>query len=301
MTSGWPQRPVTILIPYDAGGSSDVGARIVANILEREFGGSYQVVNRPGAGGQVGWTELSQAAADGYTIGGINLPHLQAIVVDQSRQAVFKQEDIVPLASQAVDPTVISVHSNSEWQTLEDLVEDAKARPGEITAGIVGILNDDEIGYLQFADAAGVELRPVRFTGAAPAVTALLGNQVSVLFSTVGDNYAQFKSGNIRILGVMDPERVTEFYPDAPTLDELGYSGVVSSSTRGFAVPDGVPEPIMKDIEAALVYAMKTEEHVSKMIEAGQPAVILGREDFTKLYDTAFEQVEKWIDRRIKE
>ena len=301
LTSGWPSKTVTFLIPYNAGGSSDAGARIVGGILEKEFGKSFQVENKPGAGGQVGWTDLAQSKADGYVIGGINLPHLPAVVVDPSRQAAFKQDDIIPLASQAVDPTVVSVSSKSKWKTLKDLVDDAKTRPGEISAGIVGILNDDEIGYLQFADAAGVELRPVRFDGAAPAMTALLGDHVDVLFSTVGDNYGQFKSDNVRILGVMSEERVKQFYPDAPTLKELGYGEIYSSSTRGFAVPKGVPEPVMKDIEAALLYAMRQPEHIQKMEEAGQPAVILGREEFTKLYNTSFQQVQKWIDRRIKD
>jgi tripartite-type tricarboxylate transporter receptor subunit TctC len=301
LTSGWPQRTVTFIIAFNAGGSSDVGARIVTGLLEREFGGTYQVVNRPGAGGQIGWTELARSRADGYTIGGINLPHLPAVVVDQSRQAVFGKDDLVPVATQAVDPTVISVHANSQWQTLDDLVRELRARPGQLTAGIVGILNDDEIGYLQFADAANVEMRPVRFDGAAPAITALLGNHVDVLFCTVGDNYVQAQAGNIRVLGTMSVERVTEFFPDVPTMEELGHPGIISSSTRGFAVPNGVPENILADIEAALLYVMSLPEHVDQMVAAGQPAVIVGRDEIADMYDLAFEQIETWIDRRIKD
>jgi tripartite-type tricarboxylate transporter receptor subunit TctC len=147
----YPTRPITIQIPYPAGGSSDVGARIVAAIAEKEFGQPMVVVNKPGAGGQVGWTELARQKGDGYYLGGINLPHLLSIVVDPERKAAYKAEDIVPIISQALDPTTISIRPDSPWKTLKDLIGEAKKRPGEIAAGIVGYLQDDEIGYLQFA------------------------------------------------------------------------------------------------------------------------------------------------------
>lgn len=297
----FPNKPITMLIAYPAGGSSDVGARIVAAIMEKDLGVPVQVVNKAGAGGQVGWTELARSKPDGYTIGGINLPHLPAVVVDPQRQAAFKQEDIVPLATQAVDPTQIAVAASSQWKTLKDLVDDAKKRPKQISAGIVGILNDDEIGYLQFADVAKVEMKPVRFDGAAPTITALLGGHIDVTFCTVGDNYVQAKAGKIRALAVMDKERTKKFFPDVPTMKESGYPELLSSSTRGFAVPKGVPEPIMKKLEDALVKAMKTEEHITKIEEAGQPVVIVGREEFTKWYNDSFETIKKWIDKAIKD
>ncbi|MGE5618311.1 MAG: tripartite tricarboxylate transporter substrate binding protein [Sphingomonadaceae bacterium] len=297
----FPNRPITILVAFTAGGSSDVGARIVADIMSRDLGQPVQVVNRGGAGGQIGWTELAKAKPDGYTIGGINLPHLPAIVVDQERKAVFQQGDLIPLATQAVDPTQIAVAANSPWKTLKDLVDDAKKRPKQITAGVVGILNDDEVGYLQASEVTGMDLRPVRFDGAADAIKALLGGHVNVTFCTVGDNFVQAKGGNIRVLAVMDKERTQKFFPDVPTMKELGYPEVLSSSTRGFAAPKGVPEPILKKLEDSLVKAMKTAEHITKIEEAGQPVVIVGRTEFTKMYNDSFATVQKWIDKRIKD
>ncbi len=296
----FPTKPITIIIAFTAGGSSDVGARILGDIMSRDLGVPIQIVNRGGAGGQIGWTELAHAKPDGYTIGGINLPHLPAIVVDPERKATFKQEDVVPLASQAIDPTQIAVAGDSPWKTLKDLVDDAKKRPGQITTGIVGILNDDEIGYLQTAEVTGIALRPVRFNGAADAITALLGGHVSVTFCTVGDNYVQAKAGKIRVLSVLDKQRTTKFFPDAPTMKELGYPEILSASTRGFAAPKGVPEPIMKKLEDSLVKAMKTQEHITKIEEAGQPVVIMGREEFTKEYNTSFQTIQKWIGKAIK-
>jgi tripartite-type tricarboxylate transporter receptor subunit TctC len=291
----YPTKPITIQIPYPAGGSSDVGARIVASIAEKQIGKPMVVVNKPGAGGQVGWTELARQKADGYYLGGINLPHLLSAVLDPERKAVFKAEDIVPIISQALDPTTISVRPDSPWKTLKDLIADVKKRPGEIPAGIVGYLQDDEIGYLQFAEAAGIKMRLVYFDGAAPAITALLGKHVDVLFCTVADNFSQWKSGRIRMLTIMDKER-TKFYPDLPTTAELGFPTVLSASTRGIAGPKGIPGPIVKQIEAIFHKAMMTQDHIDKLETAGMPVKIMLAEEFGKYYWESYKVAQKWVD-----
>lgn len=291
----YPTKPITLQVPYPAGGSTDVGARIVAAIAEKEFGQPVVVVNKPGAGGQVGWTELARQKPDGYYLGYINLPHILTTVLDPERKAVFKAEDILPIISQALDPTTISVRPDSPWKTLKDLIDDAKKRPGQIPAGIVGYLQDDEIGYFQFAEAAGVELRRVYFDGAAPAITALLGKHVDVLFCTVADNYTQWKAGRIRMLTIMDKER-TKFYPDLPTTAELGFPAIISASTRGIAGPKGIPEPILKKIQEVFKKAMMTKEHMEKLESAGQPVKIMVGEEFIKYYWESYKVAKKWVD-----
>ncbi len=116
----------------------------------------------------------------------------------------------------------------------------------------------------------GFEMRRVYFDGAAPAITALLGGNVDVLFTTVGDNFTQVQSGSMRILVTMDEQR-TKFSPDAPTTAEAGYPGVISASTRGFAVPKGVPEPIMLRLQDVFSRVMESPEHLAKLEGAGQP------------------------------
>jgi tripartite-type tricarboxylate transporter receptor subunit TctC len=291
----YPTRPVTIQIPYPAGGSSDVGARIVASIAEKQISQPIVVVNKPGAGGQIGWTELARQKPDGYYLGGINLPHLLTTVLDPERKAVFKAEDIVPIISQALDPTTISVRPDSPWKNLKDLIDEAKKKPGEIKAGIVGYLQDDEIGYLQFAEAAGVKLRLVYFDGAALAITALLGKHVDVLFCTVADNYSQWKSGRIRMLTIMDKER-TKFYPDLPTTAELGFPTVLSASTRGIAGPKGISGPIVKKIEQIFQKAMMTQDHMDKLESAGMPVKIMLAEEFGKYYWESYKVAKKWVE-----
>jgi tripartite-type tricarboxylate transporter receptor subunit TctC len=291
----YPTRPITLQIPYPAGGSTDVGGRIVAAIAEKQIGQPIVVLNKAGAGGQVGWTELARQKPDGYYLGYINLPHLLTTVLDPERKALFKAEDIVPIISQALDPTTISVRPDSPWKTLKDLIEESKKKPGQIAACIVGYLQDDEIGYLQFAEAAGVQMRMVYFDGAAPAITALLGKHVDVLFCTVGDNFTQWKAGRIRMLTIMDKER-TKFYPDLPTTAELGFPTVLSAATRGIAAPKGVPGPIMKKLQDVFHKAMMTKEHIDMLEQAGQPVKIMLGEEFGKYYRDNLEVAKKWVD-----
>jgi tripartite-type tricarboxylate transporter receptor subunit TctC len=291
----YPTKPLTLQVPYPAGGSTDVGARIVASIAEKMIGQPIVVVNKAGAGGQVGWTELARQKPDGYYLGYINLPHLLTAVLDPERKATFKAEDIVPMVSQALDPTTVSVRPDSPWKTLKDLIEECKKKPGQVAAGIVGYLQDDEIGYLQLAEAAGIQMRLVYFDGAAPAVTALLGKNVDALFCTVGDNFTQWKSGRIRMLTIMDKQR-SKFYPDLPTTAEGGYPTVLSASTRGVAGPKGIPEPIKNKLEDVFRKAMMTKEHMEKLESAGHPVKILVGKDFADYYWESFKVAKKWVE-----
>ena len=291
----YPNRPITLQVPYPAGGSTDVGSRIAAAIAEKMIGQPIVVVNKAGAGGQVGWTELARQKPDGYYLGYINLPHLLSAVLDPERKATFKAEDIVPMVSQALDPTTVSVRPDSPWKNLKDLIDECKKKPSQITAGIVGYLQDEEIGYLQLAEAAGIKMRLVYFDGAAPAITALLGKHVDVLFCTVGDNFTHWKSGRIRMLVIMDKER-SKFYPDLPTSAEVGYPTVISASTRGLAGPKGIPDPIKKKIQDVFKNAMMTKEHLDKLEGAGHPVKIMVGEEFVKYYWESYKVAQKWVD-----
>ena len=290
----YPTKPIIMQVPYPPGGSTDVGARIVSAIAEKMFGQPVVVVNKGGAGGQLGWTELSKQKPDGYYLGYISMPHMLTAILDPERKSTFTAEDITPIISQALDPTTISVRPDS-WKTLKELIDDAKKRPGQITAGIVGYLQDDEIGYLQFAEGAGVKLRLVYFDGAAPAITALLGKHVDVLFCTVADNYNQYKAGKIRMLTIMDKER-TKFYPELQTTAELGFPTVLSAATRGIGAPKGVPQPILKKIEDTFKKAMESKEHLDKLEAAAQPVKIMMGEEFNKYYWDSYKVAKKWVD-----
>lgn len=264
----YPTKPVTLQVPWPAGGPTDVGARILAAIAEKKMGQPIVVINRVGAGSQVGLTEIARQKSDGYYIGFVSVPALNTIILDPERKATFDLDSFVPIINQVVDPGLIWVKADSPYKTLKDLIDDAKKRPGVVKASTTGILGDDHLAILMMEEAAGVKFRIVHFDGGAQSLTATLGGQVDVSFDNVGSVAPRVKAGQLRGLAVMDPER-SKFLPDVPTTAELGYPIVISSSSRGVLGPKGIPESILMKIQAVFKEAMGEPEHVEKMEKAG--------------------------------
>ena len=280
----FPTRPVQLMIAYPAGGSTDVAARIVASIAEKRLGQPIVVVNRGGAGGQVGWTDMARARPDGYYIGFINLPGLNTVILDPERKAIFKEDAFLPVINQVLDPGIIWVKADSPYKTLKDLLEAAKKNPNKISAATTGILSDDHLAILMAEEAfPGAAFRIVHLEGGAAQMTAILGNHVDVAFDNVGSVYRRVRTGEVRALAVMDPKR-SPFLPDVPTTPELGYKTVISNSTRGIAVPKGTPAPVVKHLEEVFKAAMDDPEHVKKMEEAGLQLRIMVGEEYRKYY-----------------
>lgn len=295
----YPTKPVMLMVAYPAGGSTDVGARIVASIAEKELGQPIVVLNKAGAGGQVGFTELAKQKPDGYYIGFINLPAINTIILDPGRKAAFDIDAFTPIINQVLDPGVMYVKPDNPYKNLKDLIDDAKKRPGEIKAGTTGILGDDHLAILMLEEAARVKFRIVHFEGDTPQVTALLGGQIDVGFLNVGGLTPRVKAGQLRVLAVMDRER-SEFYPDAPTSVEQGYPTVISSSTRGIAGPRGLPDPIVKKLQAVFKKAIENPEHKEKMDKAGLALKIMGGDEYGKYMMGLHEKVKKLVEEARK-
>lgn len=291
----YPTRPVQLMVAYPAGGSTDVGARIVAAIAEKELGQPIVVVNKGGAGGQVGWTEMARQKPDGYYIGFINLPATNTVILDPERKAVFGIDAFVPIINQVLDPGVIWVKADSPYKTLKDVIEAAKKSPGKISAATTGILSDDHLAILMVEEAAGVQLRIVHFEGGAPQMTAILGGHVEVAFDNVGSIVKRVKSGELRALAVMDTAR-SKFLPDVPTTVDLGYPTVISSSTRGIAGPKGIPEPVVRKLQAVFKKAMEHPDHVKKMEEAGLGIKVMIGDEYAKYYKDLHAKATKYTE-----
>ncbi len=298
--SAFPTKPVSLLVGYPAGGSTDIGARIVASLAEKEMGQPMVVINKAGAGGQVCWTELARQKPDGYTIGFVNLPALNTVILDPDRKATFNLESFTPIINQVLDPGVIYVKSNGPFKTFKDLIDEVKKRPGEIKAGTTGILGDDHLAILMLEEAAKVKFRIVHFDGDAPQLTALLGGQIDVSFLNVGGITPRVKSGDIKALAVMDAER-SKFYPDTPTTVELGYRTVISSSTRGIAGPKGLPEAVVKQFQGIFKKAIGDPDHVSKMDKAGLAIKVMAGEEYAKYTASLHEKLKGLVSAARKE
>ena len=295
----YPTKPVILMVAYPAGGSTDIGARVVAALAEKEMGQPLVVVNKAGAGGQIGWTELARQKPDGYYIGFINLPAVNTVILDPERKATFDIDSFTPIINQVFDPGVIYVKPDGPYKTLKDLIDDAKKRPGEIRAGTTGILSDDHLAILMLEDAAKIKLRIVHFDGDSPQVTALMGGQIDVSFLNVGGLTSRVKAGQLRALLVMDREKC-KFYPDVPTSVELGYPTVISSSTRGIIGPKGLPEPIVKQLQSTFKKAMEDPEHLKNMDKAGLGIKIMMGDEYVKYIKDVHEKVKKLVEEARK-
>jgi tripartite-type tricarboxylate transporter receptor subunit TctC len=295
----YPTKAVSLMVAYPAGGSTDVGARIVASLAEKDLGQPIVVLNKVGAGGQVGWAEMARQKPDGYYIGFMNLPAISAVILDPDRKATFQIDSFTPIINQVLDPGVIYVKPDSPFKSLKDIVEEARKRPGEIKAATTGIFSDDHLAILMLEEAAKVKFRIVHFDGDTPQLTALLGGQIDVSFLNVGGITPRVKAGQVKPLVVMDRER-SKFYPDVPTTVEVGYPSFMSSSTRGIVGPKGLPEPIVQKLQGILKKAMDHPEHLDKMEKAGLAVKIMMAEEYGQYIKNLHEGMKKLMAEALK-
>jgi tripartite-type tricarboxylate transporter receptor subunit TctC len=292
----FPTKPLQLMVAFPAGGGTDVAARIVASIAEKHLGQPIVVVNRGGAGGQVGWTDFSRARADGYSLGFINLPGLNTVILDPERKATFNADAFIPVINQVLDPGVVWVKADSPYKTFKDLLEAAKKSPNKISAATTGILSDDHLAILMTEEAfPGAVFRIVHLAGGAEQMTGILGGHIDVAFDNVGGIVRRVKSGEVRALTVMDTQR-SRFLPDVPTAPELGYKTLISNSTRGIAVPKGTPPAVIKRIEESFKKAMDDPDHVKKMEEQGLQLKVMVGEEYAKYYRELHAKAAKYTE-----
>lgn len=290
----FPSRPVTIMVGFGAGGSSDVGVRILAEALKKVIGQPVLVENKPGAGGQVMWTDFkNNAKPDGYTLALINVPQLQTTVFDPTRKPAFTMKDFQPVANHVQDPGAIFVRTESPYKTWEDLLKDAKARPKQIKASTTGIGSDDHLALLDTERKAGVQFNTVHLVDTPTALRQVLGGHTDINFDNVGGFLSAVRSGQGRMLAVFDDQR----FPDAsdvPTMREKGIE-LISSSTRGYVYPAGTPMEIVKYMEECIKKAMDDPDHIKRMKESGLALKFMGVEAFVKFLDAQNERAKDLI------
>lgn len=272
----WPEQPLELIVAYSAGGGTDVTARVLQPLLEEELGQSVVVVNRPGAGGEVGHAALANAEPDGYTIGIVNLPPMLTLPI--TRDASFSADDITPVAGLVQDPSALSVPASSPFQTLEELVAFAQENPGAVTVGTTGVGTDDHLAVRYLAKEAGITLTHVPFAGAGPARTALLGGHVSAAALNLGEAMPAAEEGQVRILAQFGEES-SELAPEVPTAQSLGYD-VTMLSQRGLGLPNGVDPAIVARLSEAVANVANDEAFLSRNRELYTQVAYQSAEDF---------------------
>lgn len=234
----FPDKAVDYVIPFGPGGESDISARLQQPYFKEKFGQDLVVSYKPGGGGAVGWSQLNSSDGDGYTIMGINLPHI--VIQPATKDVGYTTDGITGIYWFHYTPDAIVVPADSELQSLQDLIDYAKENPGKVTMSGSGKGTANHLASIRFDEMADIKTTYVPFKGTGAAVTALLGNQVMAEwgYTTVG---AQ-QGDKVRMLAVAMEERHPAF-PDVPTFKELGFD-LVGGAYRGIAVPESTPEEL---------------------------------------------------------
>ena len=252
----YPARDISVIIPHSPGGGTDTTTRMLAGVLEKYIDVSVVPENRTGGGGAVGMNYLANAEPDGYTVG---VPTVEVTMLPHMNRAPFTLEDFAPAALITNMPAVVAVHSDSEFETFNDLIAYAGANPAAVRSGNSGIGAIWHFVALGIEDAAGVEFAHVPFDGGAPAATALLGRHIDMVTIGQSEVFPYFDSGDFRALAVTSAERLTN-YPDVPTLGELGIDLPPLGGWQSWSFPAGTDPVIIKTMSDLLAKAIQDEE-----------------------------------------
>ncbi|MBW6493918.1 MAG: tripartite tricarboxylate transporter substrate binding protein [Burkholderiaceae bacterium] len=289
-----------MIVAFGAGGSTDTMARIFANYIGEELGQRFVVENREGAGGEIGWIALANAAPDGYTIGLVNSPAIEVYPITRPDTIGYSLDQFRPLLNVVTDPGVLAVAADSPYQTLEDFVAAARANPGTITVSHEGIGGDDHLAALRLADRAGIELNFVSFNGNAEATAALLGGHIDAFEGNMSEAAAQIGEGSVRALAVWSSDRMAQI-PDVSTGTEQGYD-IISAASRGIAVPVGVSDEVYQTLLKASARVVADPEFLADLGNLNMPVVPIMGDDFAAFLMGSYESLnaiwaqDPWID-----
>ncbi|MEH2477328.1 tripartite-type tricarboxylate transporter receptor subunit TctC [Nitrobacteraceae bacterium AZCC 2146] len=279
----WPNRNITMVVPFPAGGQADIAARPIAASLQKMLGKPVIIDNRSGAGGSLGNAAVARAQPDGHTL----LMTLSSLAVlpesDRiyDRPPAYEVDQLQPIARVLADPTLFAVPASAPWKTIADFIADAKARPGAIAFGSSGPFGTLHIAMEMFANAADIKLLHVPYRGATPAISDLLGGQIQALASAPGTLKQHVDAGTLRVLANWGSERLPAF-PNLPTFKELGFPEVEFYIWAGLFVPKGLPQPIVTKLRDCTRQAMSDSEVTRTFEVAGNMPAYQDADEFAQ-------------------
>jgi tripartite-type tricarboxylate transporter receptor subunit TctC len=264
----YPDRPIQVIVGFSAGGAMDATIRTVAPTLEKILGKPVVVINKPGAGGAVAWTDVVRSKPDGYTLGSVNYPAISGVTASGGLQ-FDPLKEFVFLGNVLVDPGIIVVPAKSPYKTLGDVVAYLKEHPGGLSYGATGSTSLDGLTALAMSEKAGAKFRVVNFAGTPEAITAALGGHIDALGIATSEVLPFMKDGSIRILGVGGTAR-NPLIPDVPTFAEQGFPIPINASSRGFVAPAGTDPAIVKKLQDAIKAATQDQEYLDRAKQVSQ-------------------------------
>lgn len=289
----YPSETVEFIVPFNPGGGADSSQRTFNKFAEPIVGQSLVIVNRPGAGGTVGWAEMVRAEPDGYTLAIVTPPFNVIPPLARPDQTGYTLDQFTYICTYAVVPDVLLAREDSEFHTLADLVEYAKANPGQIKAANTGTLGADFMTTLLIENATGTDFTQIPFTGGAEALQGILAGTTDVMVAS--SLYAVAQKGTLRTLAIAAPERDPNI-PDVPTFTELGYD-VVSERYRVLGGPPGLSEEIVSYWADVCQQVTSNEDFQTEMNKIGQPPAYRGPAETKAAIDAMQNDMQALVDK----
>ena len=288
----YPAKPITLMTAFNAGGGSDVSHRLLEKFAKGVFDQPIVVTYKAGAGGEIGWTWLVGAKADGYTIGGVDLPHivLQPMLRPEG-QPGYKTEQLSPLCGLVYDADVVMVPEDGPYKTFKDLIEYAKANPGKVKVATVGKLTGDHLFLMQIEKLTGAKFTQVPYSGSGKAIPALLSGEVDAYFGS-GSSFLRMEK--TRGLAIGSKERY-ELCPDVPTFIEQGYA-IESGKYRGLATPQNIPAEARQYLETKFAELCANPEYQKAVKSSGLMPQFQTGKVFGEIIRTEGEQAKKILE-----
>jgi tripartite-type tricarboxylate transporter receptor subunit TctC len=280
----FPDRPVSMVVSYSPGGATDFQARIVTMLASKEdyLGQPMVILNKPGAGGKIGWDAFaSKAKNNGYELAAYNVPHFiaQSIVF----KTKYNIDNLEPIANWGADPAVLIVPKDSPFNTLQDLLDFAKENPAKVTFSGAGLYVGHHIAFLQLAKASGLKLTYVPHKGGTPAMKSVMGGQVKAGFNNLSDAFRN--QDRVKILAVADLQRNEKFLPDVPTFKEKGLDIDDSSvNFRGIMAPKGTAPDVLDYLAKRVPSMFEDAKTLKKMDAAGSPVRVISRDKVISMW-----------------
>lgn len=266
--AAYPNKPVTIIVPFSAGGTTDILARVVGQSMSRDLGQPVIVDNRAGAGGNIGAQAVARAAPDGYTLvmGTVGTHAINASLY--AKMPFDPVRDFVPIARVAAVPNLLVAHPAQPYKNVRELVAYAKANPGKVTVANSGVGTSIHLSAELFKHMAGVDVQNVAYRGSAPALNDLVGGHTAIMFDNMPSAIGFVRAGKLRPLAVTTANR-SQALPDVPTVAEAGVPGFEATSWFGLLAPAKTPAAVVARLNASVLKALANPEVKKKLLEQG--------------------------------
>ena len=285
----YPSRPIKLIVPFGAGGSTDIVARLLADKMGPILGQAVVIENKGGAGGSIGAAEIAKSAPDGYTIGMATVSTHGSNPAIMSKLPYDARKDFAPITNVMAVPSVFVVHPSVPANTMQEFIALAKKEPGKYSFASPGTGSLGHANIENFMNLAGIELLHVPYKGAGQALNDALGGHVNAMTDNLSSSLTNIKAGKLRPLAVLGLKRA-EVLPDVPTYTELGFPEMGDGGWFGLVAPAGTPKPIIDKLNAAAHQVMQDPDFQKKQKEIAGEGMGNSPEEFAKQIDAAIER-----------